>query len=439
MDSTDPTPAPTPPPQEPHPVETQLLAFDQAIAALRADPAASDAESQRKLGELLKNKADLLTQIGVQFGNAENFQTALTLCGEALTILQKLPLADHETRNTLASAWTRRGVALLAINSPRSLEEAIRHFDEAIALRGELPIAENPRYRYSLAAGWMNRAEALTRIGGAENLGNAIHSYDEAITLLANDETDAQMLDRLAIAWLNRGIALEVSGDHAGAAQSYEKTVALLRRAEFANDERLRFTLACALNNLGNSFLIASPTTAGERARRAAKEALSILHPQENQFLPAGDTALKARHVLCRAVAALIANGAKMDDLLEEATDAVEESLAISQHWEKVGITHLRPVVDGLFRFGALFYQMYQPQFLSEYLLENLDGETIPWNREWFGIAQQTINEARKNLLAHSFATLATPDGERLAQALQDLRAAEERLHAAYAKLPQPA
>lgn len=439
MDSPDPNPAPTQPPQAPHPVEAQLRALDQSITALRTNLATSDPESQRKLGELLKDKADLFTQIDAQSGSPEILNAALALCDEAIALLQPLSLANHEVRNTLGSAWMKRGIALLAINSPRSLEDAIHHFEEAISLRRELPLAENPRYRYGLAAGWMNRADALTRIGGAENLGNALRSYDEAIALLANDEADAQLLDRLAIAWLNRGITFEVSGDHASAAQSYEKAIALLRREEFANDERLRFTLACALSNLGNSFLIASPTTAGERARRAAKASLAILRAQENQFLPAGDTALKARHVLCRAVTTLISNGAKMDDLLEEATDAVDDGLAVSQNWEKAGITHLRPIADELFRFGSLLYQMYQPQFLSEYLLEHLDGETIPWNREWFGVAQQMINAARQNLLTHSFAVLATPSGDRLGQTLQDLRAAEERLHTAYAKLPQPA
>ena len=70
--------------------------------------------------------------------------------------------------NELASIWMHRGLNLLSTNTPASLEEAVRCFDEAIALRRTFPLAENSRHRYGLAAGWMNRGDALARLGTKE-------------------------------------------------------------------------------------------------------------------------------------------------------------------------------------------------------------------------------------------------------------------------------
>ncbi|HEY8966677.1 MAG TPA: hypothetical protein VIM58_09550, partial [Candidatus Methylacidiphilales bacterium] len=81
------------------------------------------------------------------------------------------PLSDPDLirrRNEEASAWMHRGMDVLAEAAPSAskLEEAVGHFDRAIALRRTLPLAENPFFRYGLSAGWINRGDAFARIGG---------------------------------------------------------------------------------------------------------------------------------------------------------------------------------------------------------------------------------------------------------------------------------
>jgi hypothetical protein len=60
-------------------------------------------------------------------------------------------------------------------------------------------------------------------------------------------------------------------------------------------------------------------------------------------------------------------------DQLAEATDAVDEGMAFARYWERRGVDRFRPIAFDLFRFGVRLYHAHQPQFLNEFLLENLD------------------------------------------------------------------
>ncbi|MEI9998962.1 MAG: hypothetical protein WDO13_07225 [Verrucomicrobiota bacterium] len=110
----------------------------------------------------------------------------------------------------MASDWMHKGIDLLKENSAATLEQAVRCFDEAIALRRTLPLEDNPLFRYGLSAGWINRGDALARLKGP-SLAEAVKSYDEALTLLETLPLEANVLypRRLAITWINRGMALQ--------------------------------------------------------------------------------------------------------------------------------------------------------------------------------------------------------------------------------------
>ena len=73
-------------------------------------------------------------------------------------------------------------------------------------------------------------------------------------------------------------------------------------------------------------------------------------------------------------------------ELIEEATDAVDEGLALARHWEQRGESGFRALAEDLFRFGCRVYQAGQPQFLAEFILESLDPEkadgVLPLGRE---------------------------------------------------------
>jgi hypothetical protein len=61
-----------------------------------------------------------------------------------------------------------------------------------------------------------------------------------------------------------------------------------------------------------------------------------------------------------------------MEDV-HEATDVADEALELARHWERQGVSRFRPIAYDLFRFGARLYAVYQPQFLDEFVADNLD------------------------------------------------------------------
>ena len=62
-----------------------------------------------------------------------------------------------------------------------------------------------------------------------------------------------------------------------------------------------------------------------------------------------------------------------MPEDVHEATDAVDDGLALVRSWEQRGVRCFRPLAFDLFRFGARVYARYQPQFLEEFIDDNLN------------------------------------------------------------------
>jgi tetratricopeptide (TPR) repeat protein len=301
--------------------------------------------------------------------------------------------------NRLASVRMESGIALLTRGEPEGLQEAIRYFDEAIELRRQLPFAQVPGFRYGLAAGWINRGDALTRLGGPENLVEAVKSYTTAIELLQDPpvDDDGTFMTRLGIAWLNRGIALEMQNIEPAAAEavlSYRK------------------------------------------AKDAAEQALPLLAENELKAVPAADAGLKARHVLCQAITGIL-RGTVRDtaiepDLIDKITDTVEGALSLTQTWEDGGDPSFRPMATGFFHLGALVYERHQPHFLAEYLLDHLDPHCTGWppavSQTWLAIAEESLSRTRRELRISDFASLATPEGMRRVEILNEMQAAETRI-----------
>src|SRR5688572_24363916 len=83
-----------------------------------------------------------------------------------------------------ASMLMKRGIRLLSDATPDAISEALACFDRALELRSRLPIDAVPVFRYGLAACWLNRADALIRLGHAALISDALRAYDEGIALL---------------------------------------------------------------------------------------------------------------------------------------------------------------------------------------------------------------------------------------------------------------
>ena len=86
---------------------------------------------------------------------------------------------------------------------------------------------------------------------------------------------------------------------------------------------------------------------------------------------------MKARHILCQAIAKRLSQNtdrhATMPDDVHKATDAADTGLALARHWEQNGVDRFRKIAHELFRFGMRVYARYQPQFLAEFVSENMD------------------------------------------------------------------
>lgn len=292
--------------------------------------------------------------------------------------------------NAQASTWMKRGIALLTKNTAEALRESLDCFDAAISLRRALPLRESAWYRYVLAAGWMNRGDALTRL---HFLDDAVDSYDEALVLLQTLDLGENPLfrKRLALAWMNRGVTRQKQESPA-ALISFENALAI------AAEPSLR---AASLTNLGNALLQFNSTDL-PKTRDAFREALRLLADKELTDIDAAKTGLNARRGICRVIAFQLADAKTPDpDLVSDATDAAEEALRLIRHWQQRGEIRFRELALEMIHFGARAYQLYQPQFLTEFLTEMLPGHS----RSVFGGDNQTRQNGALggNQFANSF------------------------------------
>jgi hypothetical protein len=339
----------------------------------------------------------------------------------------------------MASVWMKRGIALLNENTTASLTGSLHCFDRAIELRRSLPLRETPWYRYLLAAGWMNRGDALTRLGTTENLAAAVLSYDEALALLQTLDltNDPRFRKRLALAWMNRGVTLQAEGTVSSvrdALASFDEALSLFRDPAAVDNTEARSILACGLTNRGNALLLIQPA-APAPARASVEEALALIAGIEQYEFSAAETGLKARYILCRAIALQLADQdvpAASKDLVAAVTDAVDDAMTLARSWEARRECRLRDLAEELFRFGARAYQIHQPHFLAEFLLENLDPRltagAFPANQKLHAVASETIASALAAIQREGFRSINTPRFDGFVERVRQLRIAQTRL-----------
>jgi len=298
-----------------------------------------------------------------------------------MTDTPPLSPSDVQAIDAKASALMKQGIRLMDIGDSGALSEALDCFDRALEMRRRLPVDEFPLLRYGLAACWLNRADALVRLGDAGRITLAVHAYDEGIALarsLPLDE-DPRFPRRLAIALQNRGLAVRARDGAASAEAIAAFTSALEvldgKHAETIDD--LNYLRSAVLLNLANALVVDGGPQSWPRAREAAERAMGLAAGSESHDASAAEVGLKARHVLCRVIArgqSLAAVDGPISDDVHDATDIVDEGLAIARSWEQKGMTRFRPIACDLFRFGARVYAFFQPQFLTEFIRENLDA-----------------------------------------------------------------
>jgi hypothetical protein len=348
------------------------------------------------------------------------------------------PLSDGRKP---AAAWLLRGKAVETQGTVSALTEAVQAYDAALALLHAEPLSGHDDVRHELAIVWMNRGRARQKQGGADGLADAVRAYDAAIALgrLLPVAVNLEYRNCLGAAWLNRGQVLLQLGDPASLAaaiHSQEEAITLLRTLPIDLDLDYRLNLAGAELNLANALLVAAESSALERARTAANRALALVTVDEATSIPLTDLGLKARRALCDALGHLLfaaaTDEAAIHLLATEASDAVDTGLALARRWENHGVPYFRPLAARLFRFGAQLYQLHQPHFLAEFLLENLDPASAPaaWtaSAEFQEIALTSIARARQELARRPMLNVDTTTIAKLLETSRHLAQAEKRI-----------
>ncbi len=330
--------------------------------------------------------------------------------------------------------WLRQGQDAEARGD---LTEAIRCYSQVAALLNSEPMAATRR---ELGIASMNRGNALQKLGTSQSIAEAVRAYDEAIALLGESADTsafgAAEANALGAAWMNRGHAWQRLGTPealAEAVRSYDFAVSLLNRLPLDDNRSYRINLAAAAMNRANA-LLAFPQPKAEIARESAAVALTVSVGAERQDTLVAEISLKARHALCASLAHLLARASTSSDttaLVTETGDTTDEALALVRHWEQRGVRDFRPLAVALYRFGAQFYLTHQPRFLAEFLLETLDPArspgAIPEQPELHAIAAETIARGLADAYNHSLALSNRAETEALLRLRQDLTAAESR------------
>lgn len=289
--------------------------------------------------------------------------------------------ADVEEINRQASIFMKQGIRLVDDDSPEAVGAALGYFDRALELRRGLPIEAFPVLRYDFAACWLNRGDVLMRLGNSEQMQSALCAYDEGIALLRDLplHEDWRFPRRLAIAHQNRGLALQSHDTSAiaTAVEEFAKAIEVLEHEQSAQIPDRLYLLAAVWMNLANVRLAEESSQSERLAEEAARRAITLVTSLETDDVHSAEVGMKARHVLCQAIAQRLSQipntHAKIPEAVHEATDAADTGLALARRWEKSGVESFRPIARDLFLFGMRVYAKYQPQFLAEFVSENED------------------------------------------------------------------
>lgn len=349
--------------------------------------------------------------------------------------------SSPDDRNAVAKVWMKRGIALLSANDAAALPEALNCFEQALAIRRELPFEETSWYRWLLTACWMNRGDVLTRLGQPADLIAAVQSFDESIFHLQKLplEEDSQYRGRLALAWMNRSLALRAQATpeslHA-ALQSLDHGKTVIEESVSAGLPVNTALLPILQINRAALLLEVSPPRMLE-AMQVAEEALTLCKPTEHLNLQAAEIGLKARHIFCRAVALLLeippVDTTRADGWIMQATDKVDEAMQLTARWESQGEAGpFHALRHELFRYGCNLLLAYQPHFMAEFLLDVLDPEQcsplLAKADDLYQVGLEALDLAAAEMRRRGPLDLGLQKIDRLIEVLESMSQAAERI-----------
>jgi len=320
-------------------------------------------------------------------------------------------------------AWISRGKGLQRLGSPEALTEALRCYDEAIAVVGESNDAMSFELRNSLGAALMGRAGLLQRAGGATGLGGSRQALEQAVVCLQGCGEHPLARRNLASALTNLGLARQEAGEVATAVDAQAQALAIMDGFLATEPESVRVERATILLNLGQAQCAAHDTQAGLASLRLAATSAGVRAAAEPA---AADTVLRSLHALAVTLGAQVAAATPAEaaraSWLAEASDAVEDGLKLINGWgERAG--WFAAIGNRLFDFGAWFYRTQQPQFLGEFLLEHLGQDP-----ERARVAASAVQATREAITQRSFSGVAHDAMERALDVLQSMSEVDARI-----------
>jgi uncharacterized protein YjgD (DUF1641 family) len=338
-----------------------------------------------------------------------------------------------------AANWLRCGQNLESKGDPSTLKDAVRCYDHAIAiLQAKHPL--DSRTIRELAVAWMNRGNALQKIPATPQIAQSVEAYDQAIVLftLLDHRGDEALTNSIGSAWLNRGHALQQFKDieHTQkASESLEIAINLLNALPYNEVLDYRLNLAGAQVNLAHLLLDTSADDHCLRAHAAATTALNLTAKYELERTGFADLGLKARRIVCEVTGQWLVETDDADrrkDLVAKTSDIVDTGLTLARRWEAIGVSQFRPLALRLFRFGTAYYRRYQPHFLADFILENIDAtptsDAFVAEPEFSAIAIEALQVTRQELRNGYPVIMDNPDTKRRLQTLEGIEDALQRL-----------
>lgn len=322
-----------------------------------------------------------------------------------------------------AADWLRRGRAYEAQHTPDALAQALVCYDQVISVLRNLPATEAAR---DLGIAYMNRGNALQQLG---RHGDAVQAYDDAIGCLTPLVDDPAARNSAGAAWMNRGHALQLAATPealAEALRSHDEAIRLLQTLDPAANPAFRLNLAGSWLNRAQ-VLLAGPAPDFTAVRAALSPVLSLTQPIERTDATGADLSLKARHAFCDTLSRQLPPGDAA--WIAEAGDEIDSAMDLVRHWETLRPRRFRALARPLYRFGVQFYLSHQPQFLAEFLLENLDPSrapgAMPADPEMHAIAAEALARAQSDNYNRRLAMPTGAEAARLQEIAEALHAAE--------------
>ena len=183
--------------------------------------------------------------------------------------------------------------------------------------------------------------------------------------------------------------------------------------------------------NRGNALVLQNTAESLMAGVDSQREAVALVRSLERAFIPAKSIALGARAYLCEAMLSLAQANVQGADLAL-ASDIADQGMELARLYEAAGYVFLREGMAQLFRANLQVCLVYQPQFLAELVLENLDPRkseaVLLENAECMNAAQEAVMVGLQVLGARAFTGTDATAKAAAVEHLEELESCERRL-----------